>query len=377
MNKVITVNLNGNAYQLEERGYTLLCEYLDAAEAQLKSNPDKAEIISDLEQAIADKCRSFLGPQKTIVTSAEIEQIIQAMGPVDSDTGDARDSGAAGTAGQNQSGSSQSEQNADSQGSARSGPRGPRRVYRIREGQQIQGVCTGLAAYLGMDVTVVRLLFIGFGIVSFGLAGVLYIMVSMVIPYAETSEEHATAFGMPFNAQAFINQAKEQYSEFKKQGEGWKMRAREQRHQWQRAWRRSMRSQRHRWGGVPAGPPQPMGAMSPIFGVLIGVLSLIWLFSVISVINTHAIFGWPLPLRFPSWVAIVILLILLNIVIGPFKYMRHVQYAHPFGPVAALWASLAWLAFLVFLVWMAYQHSTEVNNFIHNLPSVWDEMMNR
>ena len=83
MNKVITINLNGNAYQVEERGYELLCEYLDAAEAQLKDNPDRAEIISDLEQAIADKCRNFLGPQKTIVTTAEIEQIIQAMGPVD------------------------------------------------------------------------------------------------------------------------------------------------------------------------------------------------------------------------------------------------------------------------------------------------------
>src|SRR4051812_29644461 len=96
MNKVITINLNGNAYQLEERGYELLCGYLDAAAAQLKDNPDRAEIISDLEQAIADKCRNFLGPQKTIVTAAEIEQIIQAMGPVDSDGAEA------GTAGQGQ-----------------------------------------------------------------------------------------------------------------------------------------------------------------------------------------------------------------------------------------------------------------------------------
>jgi len=89
MNKVITINLNGNAYQVEERGYQLLCEYLDGAETQLKDNPDRAEIISDLEQAIADKCRNFLGPQKTIVTTSEIEQIIQAMGPVDSEGGEA------------------------------------------------------------------------------------------------------------------------------------------------------------------------------------------------------------------------------------------------------------------------------------------------
>ena len=71
MQKVITINLNGNAYQLEETAYGLLRAYLDRAEQQLKDNPDKAEIISDLEQAIADKCNRVLGAQKTVMTTAE------------------------------------------------------------------------------------------------------------------------------------------------------------------------------------------------------------------------------------------------------------------------------------------------------------------
>ena len=49
----------------------------------------------------------------------------------------------------------------------------------------------------------------------------------IVVPFAETSEQHAAAYGMPFNAQDFINQAKEHYSEFKKDGEEWKQRAKE------------------------------------------------------------------------------------------------------------------------------------------------------
>ena len=374
MNKVITVNLNGNGYPVEERGYELLCEYLDAAEAQLKGNPDQSEIISDLEQAIADRCRNFLGPQKTIVSSAEIEQILQAMGPVDSDN---TDPAGAGATAQSQSGSSRSGQEAGPESGAQSTPRAPRRLYRIREGQQIEGVCTGLAAYLGMDVTVVRLIFVGLAILSGGIAIGAYFVMVLVVPYAETSEEHASAYGMPFNAQDFINQAKEHYSEFKKEGEGWKQQARQKRHQWQRSWRRSMRSQRRRWGGSPVGAPQPMGALTPFFGLIIGILSLLWLFAVISVINTHAIFGWPLPLRFPGWVAIVLLLILLNIVIGPFKFMRDARCSHPYGPLAAFWASLAWITFLGFVGWMAYQHSTDVHNFIQNLPDVWDEMLNR
>jgi CHASE3 domain sensor protein len=84
MKKVIAINLNGNAYQVDEDGFNALRQYLEQAETQLKDNPDKIEIIADLEQAIGEKCAGFLLPHKTVVTGAEVEQIIKDMGPVDS-----------------------------------------------------------------------------------------------------------------------------------------------------------------------------------------------------------------------------------------------------------------------------------------------------
>ena len=66
MQRVVTINLNGNAYQLDDAAFTALRAYLDEAEVRLKDNPDRAEILADLEQAIAEKCRRFLGPHKTI-----------------------------------------------------------------------------------------------------------------------------------------------------------------------------------------------------------------------------------------------------------------------------------------------------------------------
>jgi len=47
MQKVITINLNGRAYQLDESAYEALRAYLNAAETQLKDNPDRAEILRD------------------------------------------------------------------------------------------------------------------------------------------------------------------------------------------------------------------------------------------------------------------------------------------------------------------------------------------
>jgi len=362
MNKVITINLNGNAYSIEERGYESLLGYLDAAEAQLKDNPDRAEIMSDLEQAIAEKCRNFLNPQKTVVTSAEIDQIIKEMGPVEAD---------AGSSNERESGPSSSSTR------TQSSAKGPKRLFRIREGQQIEGVCMGLAVYFGVDVTIVRLLFILVAIASGGIAAGGYFIMMMVVPYADTAEQQAQAYGTQFNAQEFIDQAKEHYASFKKDGEKWAERAKEKTHDWQQSWRHSFGRHRYRWR--PAYPPPPPstfhGAAMPVFGVLIGVISIVWILAVISVINTHAIFGWPLPLRIPAWVAIVILLILLNVVIGPFKYMRDARYSHPFGPIAALGTSMVWLAFLIFVGWFAYTHSMEVRDFLQNLPNVWDEIV--
>ena len=88
MQKVISINLNGNAYQLDESGYDALREYLARAEHELEDNPDRAEIMADLEQAIADKCQKFLGPHKSVVNASEVEQIVAEMGPVDAAAGE-------------------------------------------------------------------------------------------------------------------------------------------------------------------------------------------------------------------------------------------------------------------------------------------------
>ena len=56
-----------------------------------------------------------------------------------------------------------------------------KRLYRTREGRLVAGVCTGIAAYFGIDPTLVRLAFALFTI--FGGAGVLlYLVAWIVIP---------------------------------------------------------------------------------------------------------------------------------------------------------------------------------------------------
>ena len=55
------------------------------------------------------------------------------------------------------------------------------RLYRIRDGRIVAGVCTGLAAYLGVDPTLVRLAFALLTVFG-GIGVLLYLGAWVVIP---------------------------------------------------------------------------------------------------------------------------------------------------------------------------------------------------
>src|SRR5580692_10444750 len=198
MNKVITINLNGNAYQLEEDGYEALRTYLESAARRLEGNPDKAEIIADIEQSIGDKFRAVLGVAKTVVVTKEVEDVIAEMGPVQDASGDDEPAGAGAAKGGPQ---------AAAPGAA---PGAAKRLYKIREGAMIGGVCTGLAAYFGIDVTIVRIAFAFTGFM-WGSGVLLYILMAIILPRAETPAEKAAAYGAPSTAEEFVKRAKEGY----------------------------------------------------------------------------------------------------------------------------------------------------------------------
>src|SRR5262249_240526 len=154
------------AYQLEEQGFEALRAYLESAEARLKDNPDRAEILADIEQAIAEKCSRYLGPSKTVVSASEVATIIAEMGPVETAEapGSAPDAGA-----------TASEDDASR--------RAPKRLYLIREGAMLAGVCNGIATYVNADVTMIRIAFVVLTFVTFGATIPAYFVLALIIPY--------------------------------------------------------------------------------------------------------------------------------------------------------------------------------------------------
>ena len=129
---------------------------------------------------------------------AEMKRILDEMGPVETDLPTATDAC-----------------RRREQARAARETSGPKRLYLVKEGEMIAGVCNGLAAYFGVDPTIVRLVFVVLLVLSTGFFAIAYLVLMFVVPTAKTAEERAAARGLPFNAQELVEQAKRHYAGMK------------------------------------------------------------------------------------------------------------------------------------------------------------------
>jgi phage shock protein PspC (stress-responsive transcriptional regulator) len=358
MRKVTTINLNNNACQIDEDGYEALRRYLEDAEHALAGNPDRAEILADLEQAIADKCRLVLGQYKTVVSAAEIERILNEMGPVVPAAGDSGSGSTPGSAG------------------VAPTARRARRLYRIQEGKFWTGVCNGLAAWAGVDVLWVRLAFVLLTIFSSGLWLLVYLVLIFLMPVAETPEELAAAHGQPFSAQELVDRVKQKHEQFRAS----------------RAERRAQRRHRHRQDGywftahpaVPAGvAPRAPGPAARVAGNLMlpvfTALSAIWFvaMAVAAFMVWHSFRSTGLVWQYDHWhadvpvwvplvaVFVVYLLLALPIAAGRRAAVYYANGGRHYGWAAA-WSGLLWLAVVALLLAVAWTAMPQLQDMLRD-----------
>lgn len=151
----VTVTLNRSTLQFDEAAFQRLEQYLADARHTLLGNPDRDEILADLEQAVADQCTRRLAAGATIVTLAELQPALDEIGPV------------------------------QAPGATLSAPGGAARPLRqISEGAVISGVCQGFARYFGLDVTLLRIAAVLLLFATGGGMILVYIALMLLMPYA-------------------------------------------------------------------------------------------------------------------------------------------------------------------------------------------------
>lgn len=349
MRQVITINLNNNAYQVEDEGYAALRDYMATAERRLADYPDRQEILADLEQAIADKCDSFLGAHKNVITTAEVSQILREMGPVaGSDDEATRPQGNPST-------------DTPEQGfTTATGPRQqPRRLYRLAEGKLLGGVCTGLAAYFGIDVVWVRALWVLMTLFT-GVWLLVYVAALFIVPKAETPAERAQAHGTPFNAQDLIDSAREHYasarhsySQYRSQLGQAKWTSKQSARRWRSQFRQRM---------TDAMPPPSTAArlvgtvLLPFFAIVSAALFVAVALALALVVTDFNLQSWGVPaLNLPTWVQALVLLLAYAVIALPVGAGRRMALYYANGGSrfgwADMWSGVIWLASAALLLW--------------------------
>jgi phage shock protein PspC (stress-responsive transcriptional regulator) len=232
------------------------------------------------------------------------------------------------------------------------------------------GLCNGIAAYLNVDVTWVRIAFVVLTVITSGGMLLAYFILMFIVPVATTSEERAAAFGAPFSTEEFLGSAKKNSEESR---DRWRREWRRQQRHWQRQIQHMNEQVRQATANAAPYVAQTSRAVAGIFvplAALIGaVLFVGFILALVSLIAQHTIFGWHLPLGIPLWVAVIALVVVYALASSLVRLIRFGG-----GPAAAHhpgWGALhtlVWLGSIVLLFWVAY-------TFIPGVSAVVDQLV--
>lgn len=152
MKKTLSINIGGIVFHIEEDGYEILKNYLDGINAHFSEYPDSKEIISDIENRIAEIFLSFLKNNNQVITAENVDRLVEKMGKL-------ADFGAE-----------------EPQGIGKEEPQeedfykyvtppsneslGYKKIMRMEHKKILGGVCAGIAHYFSIDPLWIRLFFI-------------------------------------------------------------------------------------------------------------------------------------------------------------------------------------------------------------------------
>jgi phage shock protein PspC (stress-responsive transcriptional regulator) len=177
MKKTLTVNISGTVFHIEEDAYEQLRNYLESIRSRLAIDGGRDEIMADIEARIAELFTERLTGRGEVVTAPDVDHVIGIMGKPEDYVG-AEDGSTAPPPGY-------------------TGGRKYKRLFRDPDDRWLGGVLGGLAAYIGMDPIWLRVIFILFVLLGMGSPILIYVLLWILIPAANTAAERLMMEGEP------------------------------------------------------------------------------------------------------------------------------------------------------------------------------------
>ena len=155
MNETINANIGQQAFTLDRDAYDRLTIYLNDVRRHIATDTD--EVMRDIEIRIAELLREWLPSPIMVVTLSMVERAIARIGaPEDFGT--------------------ENEDKTNKKSSMKT-----KLLRRSRSNRSIAGICGGLAEYLGVDATPIRIIMI-FLVLFGGMSLWVYVIMWLLIP---------------------------------------------------------------------------------------------------------------------------------------------------------------------------------------------------
>ena len=166
MESIVNISLAGSyIFPIESNACRVLQEYLETLQDRVKEGEEGKEILQSIEERIVELFSEYT-QEKTPVTLATVQKVIQIIGSPDDIFQDEKSTGA-------------------NNRTVRTEPMYRARLYRDPDRRVLGGVCAGLAARLNLPPWLVRILFLVFAF-FYGITILIYIVLWIAIPKART-----------------------------------------------------------------------------------------------------------------------------------------------------------------------------------------------
>lgn len=185
MKKNITINLFGSLYAIDEDAYELLNQYQKNMQRYFSRQEGGEEIAEDIERRIAELFDELKASGVEAITIEHMQEIIKRIGnPEEMD---------------NPESENLSEGTEEPHEGRKPKETTHKKLFRNPDDKMLGGVTSGLACFFGIDPLWLRLLMILFAWFSLGTMIVIYLILWIITPEAQTPEDRLRMQGRPVN----------------------------------------------------------------------------------------------------------------------------------------------------------------------------------
>lgn len=198
MNKTIIININSIVFHIEEDAYETLRSYMIDIKKHFGNTAESKEILEDIENRIAEMFNERIQTgRKEVLNLSDVQEVIAQMGQVsDFEISEEHNN--------SQYQQAQQEHASDLFG---------KKLMRDPDDKLLGGVCSGLAHYFNMEPRWARVLFMLFVLIG-GSGFLVYIILWIVMPQAETRADKMAMRGEEPNLQNFKKSFEEEVKSF-------------------------------------------------------------------------------------------------------------------------------------------------------------------